>query len=245
MSDLFHAAWEPLATAMKEFNPASDGSSSPALIVPNVLKVVDETFQEGTTPRLASGALIDEIGLRYLRRCEVALEEKGDELIEGRTLENCVTPIVNLIDAFGAKLFGAAEFVAVSTLHNPISFTNTKRIDSISLPAHRRTHHKQHTPNPQRRANPPPSLPLPPQRRTQMRTALARDVIRDDRPPRHPPVESFCPSSSRCARGWACWLFEARGGRAGRGCWAVSCGCAGWIWRCWTIVACQTDHGDP
>jgi hypothetical protein len=73
-----------------------------------MLKEIDNMFEDGTNPKLATSALVGEIAHWSLGQCERLLQT------EESTLENGATSLVTLLDAFGRRLFHDAKFATVS-----------------------------------------------------------------------------------------------------------------------------------
>jgi hypothetical protein len=109
VSDLFRAAWDALATAIKkELQTLNTAALS---LISTMLKVFDDLFEDGTSPKLATSAIIEEIAHFSLDQCENALKiDQGEESI----LENGATSLVTSFNAFGPKLFLDPEFSLVS-----------------------------------------------------------------------------------------------------------------------------------
>jgi hypothetical protein len=105
---LSDAAWDALATAIK--TQLQTPNTTASLLVSDMLKIIDNFFEDGVNLKLATNALIVEIGHLALVQCEKVLEtDQGEEL----ALENSVTSLVTLLDAFGPKLFHDPEFTKV------------------------------------------------------------------------------------------------------------------------------------
>jgi hypothetical protein len=76
-----------------------------------MLKVFDDLFEDDTSPKLATSAIIEEIAHFSLDQCENALTiDQSDE----SALEKSATSLVTLFNAFGPNLFFDPVFSLVS-----------------------------------------------------------------------------------------------------------------------------------
>jgi hypothetical protein len=84
-----------------------------------MLEVIEGFFEDGTNPKLATAALIEETALWSLGQCERILQtDQGDE----SALKNSAISLVTLLDAFGRRVFHDAEFAAVSVSSHFLGF---------------------------------------------------------------------------------------------------------------------------
>ena len=109
VSDLFRAAWDALAAAIKsELQALNTAALS---LISTVLKVFDDLFEDSTSPKLATSAIIEEIAHFSLDQWENALKVDPSER---SALENSATSLVTFLNVFGPKLFLDPEFSLVS-----------------------------------------------------------------------------------------------------------------------------------
>jgi hypothetical protein len=78
-------------------------------LVSVLLKVFNDQFDDGTSPKQAILSLTAEIIQSVLVQCEIALESD-------KSLKECFLRLVNLLDVFGSTLFNEAEIARVKFL---------------------------------------------------------------------------------------------------------------------------------
>lgn len=106
--DLFSAAWEPLAISINQEFQTPNSTASP--LISTVLNVFDDSFEDGTRAKSASNALMKDISLSSLLRCEDSLQAVQ---IVDPVEDNNFKSLVHILDTLGPKLFGDTEFVTV------------------------------------------------------------------------------------------------------------------------------------
>lgn len=109
-------------------------------LVSNMLKGIDNMFEDGTNPKLATSALVGEIAHWSLGQCGRLLQTDGGE---ESTLENSATSLVTLLGAFGGRLFHDSKFATVSL---PLRLANHVIYPFVSYVrlAYRRNHDPEH-----------------------------------------------------------------------------------------------------
>ncbi|KAH7909880.1 hypothetical protein BJ138DRAFT_1154228 [Hygrophoropsis aurantiaca] len=99
--DLFKSAWDALIVGIKDVS-----RPSPSLTA-SVMKVLADSFGEGTTLLNATRVLIADIVQMNVAQCEKAL---GSDLAEKADVAKALSAMATLVDTFGSALFQNDEF---------------------------------------------------------------------------------------------------------------------------------------
>ena len=114
-SDLFRAAWDTLASLIKD--QVDTAATSTSSLTSTVLKVFDDVFQEGTEVKVFARSLIGDILQSLVAKCETALDiETTDD-----ALSKSLTPLDSMLQTFGQTLFYDTDFATVRSFQVELS----------------------------------------------------------------------------------------------------------------------------
>lgn len=109
-SDLFAAAWNPIASSSRNLFKSANSESSDLLVA--VLKVFNDQFKENSSPRRHLRELIGDSTGSAIEQCEALLRNPEEASVSNVSS----LPLTNLIDKFGEVLFGDADIMTVGRL---------------------------------------------------------------------------------------------------------------------------------